>query len=260
MNIQEVKSRLNPANPNHAMFAKMLGNIQVMRGQDGKTPVKGVDYFTTAEIEEILKIVDAKIRTFERGLKGEKGARGEQGLPGLNGRHGRDGYTPVKGKDYFTNEDINEIVFKTLLKIKVPKDGISPKMADIVNAVLKEIKLPERDDIVSKKELVEFLRRGGFRGGGDTISAGTGITITEINGIKQISTNGSAALSILTATGTVDDSNVTFTFASVPVLININGSFYAAGSTVGGVAVWTNVGTTITLAFPVGTGGCIFGL
>jgi hypothetical protein len=30
------------------------------------------------------------------------------------------------------------------------------------------------------------LKQGGFRGGGDTISAGTGILITNVNGIKQV--------------------------------------------------------------------------
>lgn len=44
-------------------------------------------------------------------LKGEKGDRGEQGIAG------KDGYTPVKGKDYFTEADINEIVDDVLAKL-----------------------------------------------------------------------------------------------------------------------------------------------
>ena len=39
-------------------------------------------------------------------LKGEKGDRGPQGEPG---KDGQPGYTPVKGTDYWTNDDIAEI-------------------------------------------------------------------------------------------------------------------------------------------------------
>ncbi|MDO5125231.1 MAG: hypothetical protein Q4D35_02505 [Ruminococcus sp.] len=39
-------------------------------------------------------------------LKGDTGERGEQGI---QGERGADGYTPVKGVDYWTDSDINEI-------------------------------------------------------------------------------------------------------------------------------------------------------
>ncbi len=51
-----------------------------------------------------------------------------------------------------------------------------------------------------------------------------------------------------------------FTFLSVPQLVVINGLTYRQGSTTGGQVVWTNVGTTVTLLFPVGTGGDIYAL
>lgn len=40
------------------------------------------------------------------GEKGETGERGEKGQDGTNGKNGLDGYTPVRGKDYWTNEDV----------------------------------------------------------------------------------------------------------------------------------------------------------
>ena len=44
---------------------------------------------------------------YENGeLKGEKGETGAKGDKGEAGTNGVDGYTPVKGDDYFTNEDI----------------------------------------------------------------------------------------------------------------------------------------------------------
>ena len=49
------------------------------KGEDGYTPVKGVDYFD--------------------------GAPGEPGKDGAPGKDGKDGYTPVKGVDYFDGRD-----------------------------------------------------------------------------------------------------------------------------------------------------------
>jgi hypothetical protein len=46
-------------------------------------------------------------------LKGEigpAGKDGEQGPQGIQGEKGEDGYTPIKGTDYFTDEDIESIV------------------------------------------------------------------------------------------------------------------------------------------------------
>lgn len=45
----------------------------------------------------------------EKGEQGPQGSQGPQGLQGAKGDKGNDGYTPVKGVDYFTNEDKNEI-------------------------------------------------------------------------------------------------------------------------------------------------------
>lgn len=46
----------------------------------------------------------------EQGVQGEKGETGEQGPQGEIGPKGEDGTTPVKGTDYFTEEDKNEII------------------------------------------------------------------------------------------------------------------------------------------------------
>lgn len=44
----------------------------------------------------------------EQGLKGDKGEQGIQGIAGkdgTNGTNGKDGYTPIKGVDYFDGKD-----------------------------------------------------------------------------------------------------------------------------------------------------------
>lgn len=45
----------------------------------------------------------------DKGDKGDTGAQGIQGIQGVQGEPGVDGYTPVKGVDYFTEEDIAEV-------------------------------------------------------------------------------------------------------------------------------------------------------
>lgn len=45
-----------------------------------------------------------------QGIQGEPGPKGETGAKGETGPAGADGYTPVKGVDYFTDEDKTELV------------------------------------------------------------------------------------------------------------------------------------------------------
>lgn len=78
----------------------------------------------------------------ERGLQGERGPQGEQGIPGQTGPSGRDGkdgedgYTPIKGVDYFTEEDIDEL--------HIPK-----KLSDLQNDVGYITDYTETDPIFS---------------------------------------------------------------------------------------------------------------
>ena len=44
-----------------------------------------------------------------QGIQGEKGDKGETGAAGADGKNGADGYTPVRGRDYWTAADIAEI-------------------------------------------------------------------------------------------------------------------------------------------------------
>lgn len=73
----------------------------------------------------------------------------------------------------------------------------------------------------------------------------------------QINTS-SSSLSIEEPTGTVNDTNVDFVFTEKPFLIVVNHDTYRENGELG----WTwNGGTnTATLAFPVGTGGEIYGI
>ena len=63
-------------------------------GQDGKTPVKGVDYFD--------------------GKDGYTPIKGVDYFDGKDGQNGQDGKTPVKGTDYWTASDKSQMVSDVL--------------------------------------------------------------------------------------------------------------------------------------------------
>lgn len=101
----------------------------------------------------------------------------------------------------------------------------------------------------AKKGMVQYIN----------LVAGTNVTLTynRANGRNDITisaTGGSGAFSILAATGTVDNSNTTFTFASEPTLVVVNGTSYRNGFGV------TITGTTATLDNPPGVGGDVYGI
>lgn len=66
-----------------------------------------------------IKIFDEETQTWKdisagQGPKGDPGPQGEKGEPGENGVNGVDGHTPVKGTDYWTDDDKAAIVADVL--------------------------------------------------------------------------------------------------------------------------------------------------
>lgn len=53
----------------------------------------------------------------ERGLQGIQGVPGERGPAGADGKPGRDGYTPERGKDYYTDADKADMVAAVIEEI-----------------------------------------------------------------------------------------------------------------------------------------------
>ena len=53
----------------------------------------------------------------DKGDPGEQGSQGVQGEKGDTGETGADGYTPVKGTDYFTPEDVEAIAAQAAAKV-----------------------------------------------------------------------------------------------------------------------------------------------
>lgn len=87
----------------------------VYDGKDGETGPKG-DKGDTGE----------QGPQGEQGPKGEtgpKGDKGETGKDGSNGKDGADGYTPVKGVDYWTEEDQEAIAQQVIAALGTPVFG-----------------------------------------------------------------------------------------------------------------------------------------
>ena len=64
------------------------------KGEDGKTPEKGKDYFTSEEINDFIETIVSQISVPK---DGEDGKSGEDGRDGKNGRDGVDGKNGLQG-------------------------------------------------------------------------------------------------------------------------------------------------------------------
>jgi hypothetical protein len=126
-------TKLSKAPEKRATMDDILDRVDVIRGgkgEDGKTPVKGVDYFTKDEINAWLKsVTPIKGKHYFDGNKGDKGDAGVSNIPGPKGEDGKD-----------ADEDV--IVGKVLQRIPKPKDG-------------KDGTIPDLEDF--KKEILETI-------------------------------------------------------------------------------------------------------
>ena len=102
----------------YADFTKeQLLGLTGPKGEKGEKGDQG-EPFTYADFteEQLVALTGPKGDQGEKGEKGEKGDQGEKGVRGLQGVQGaqgpkgNDGYTPVRGKDYWTENDKQEIV------------------------------------------------------------------------------------------------------------------------------------------------------
>lgn len=191
-------------------------------------------------------------------------------VPGKNGEDGKDA---VVDHEYIVKElakrlpkalelDTEQIVQDVLALIPKPK---APKPLVIDHAKLAEKVLEELDGRLEIKHIKGlrgeidsyrnqlagkvYGRDTWARGGGDTVAAGSNITITtDVNGKKVISTS-TGGFTVLTPTGAVNSSNLVFVFVQVPSLILSDGVMLPAIGNNGDV-FWTIVGTTVTMVNP----------
>lgn len=218
----------------------------------------------------------------------QKGDKGDSAIPELKQqiikevlssmpkiRDGRDAEI-----DY---EKVSELALKKIPKVRGGKDAVVDyeyllsrvsKMLDsnrisfdplqIIDAIMNlpdgkfKLKTKHIDGLEQTiMSMRDQLSRGYLHGGGvPSLTAGSGITFTsKSDGGYIVSSQVSSA--ILTATGTIDDLNTSFTFTSQPSVLCINGVLY---QTTGGAITWSWSDPTATLSVPVGTNGSIFGI
>lgn len=231
---------------------------RMLRGKKGEKGDKG-DKGDTGDALTFDMLTDAE----KAEIKGEKGDQGEKGEKGdsIVGPQGPIGPQGPQG----SMPEIDYDLIASKVTVKDGKDG-KPGKSVTAEEVLKKLKGKITiEDIAELKDIVDFLQKKHGGVASKTVSA---IELDDIdlsqatlqNGKYVIPPVATGSLNVLVATGTVDDSNTTFDFVSTPTLVVINGLTYRNGSTSGGVPVWTIVGTTVTLAFPVGAGGDIYAL
>lgn len=100
-------------------------NVGILKGEDGKTPVRGVDYWTKSDIATIVREATPKRDSYftEADRKAMlKAATPIKGVHYTDGERGRPGHSPVVGKDFFTEKQI-----AAFLKAATPKKGIDYK-------------------------------------------------------------------------------------------------------------------------------------
>jgi hypothetical protein len=200
-------------------------------------------------IEMLQEKIDLHMETIRDGKDGRDGRDGQDGRDGRDGTDGVDG-SPDTGDDIILK--INESEF---LIDRSRIEGIEDIEARIEAAGSKgggvrigwgahPIRILDENTVIEK-----VARTIKFAGAGVSAARNAeGVVVVTISG------GASSSLTVIDATGTIDDSNTSFTFDSEPTLVNVNGAFYKHG---GGVTI---SGTSVTTDFPVGTGGAIYGI
>lgn len=167
------------------------------------------DDFTdkVGHIEGLMQLHLQEAQRIKNLPKGDKGDRGERGLVGGDGRPGKDGKDGRDGKDAII--DIDSLVSKVLSRIKSPKDGKDAVINEdaLITRLIEKIKEGEvismdsisglRNELSSYRNQLagkHYGKNTWARGGGDTIAAGTNVTITvDEQGNKVISAQGGSA-------------------------------------------------------------------
>lgn len=137
-------------NPDMAGFSMLLKTKAEMKQfvESVKEEIKNELMKEILSDKEIVKEMMDNVREIAKDIRGiTKGDKGDEA------------YTPQKGTDYFTEDEINEMVKTVQNNIRIPQDGKPGKNADetkIITAVLSKIKFPKgltREEIMSAVEL-----------------------------------------------------------------------------------------------------------
>ncbi len=224
--------------------AEAIMKMDMMKGEkgdDGYTPVKGKDYFTSTEIDSLVSHIRSIVKDGKDGINGKDGAKGEKGD------------TPIKGIDYWDKNDKEGIIKEVLARMPKQEKAVQVNhkalASEAIKGVIAEngIKIDHVEGLTKTLTgLKEYLKLGGYRGGGDTVAAGTGVTITTNSTGQKVINSSGGGFTTLAATGTVNGTNTAFTFTQKPTYIVSDHAWYQENKG------WTwNAGTlTATMTIP----------
>lgn len=242
---------------NDAMEAVMQ-KIQMLKGEKGDKPKAGEDFPTHDQLVSFIKeqmpkkgehyFTEQETDDMTRHITSVVQSRIVIPIP-------KDGRTPIRGVDYPSEVQIARLILEEVEKRpKYSEIELMSKLIPKLTALFPKLEL-KGEDIVNKinalpiepqfqidakhiKNLPKATRERVMLGGS---GKGAGL--------------GTSAL--LTVTGTIDDSNLTFTVTEEPAVLLINGGMYRRTA---GAITWTYSGGTITLSEPVGSNGAIYGI
>lgn len=218
-----------------------------------KIPIKGVDFFTPKDIEDIIKTIQSKIklpdldeivtRALSRIRIPEDGytpQKGKDYFDGENGTDGEHGKTPIKYIDYFTPQEQEELQEKIVKEIKklIPE----PLNAKEIKEKIESLQGEERLDVSFLKGWEKYLQpqiiqaqgknkeRGIWQGSANPFSVIVSgqvakdvrsitfidVTMTNRNGDVTIDTSGSGLVtSVFGRTGAITAQSGDYTTAQV---------------------------------------------
>lgn len=170
---------------------KPISALQGEPGADGTSvTVKSVSESTADGGSNVVTFSDGKTLTVKngsKGSKGDKGDKGDTGATGATGKNGADGYTPVRGTDYWTEADKVEIVQRVIESLGGnPIFGIVDENNNIVVS----------GDLPDGTYSVKYEMENGTKLNIGNLVIDTNVYYTVTNTLTQCTTNNSATKAV----------------------------------------------------------------
>lgn len=252
-------------NDNLTIFKEIAQTLAKLVSQEQFTKaVRALkDFLVTSELK-LMERIDARLSKISDGKDGKDGAPGPQGPKGDKGERGAT-FIAMRGENGAPGKDGSPDTGNQIID-KINNEATNLISRDAVEG------LDKLEEQIKQIEIRPVRVGGGAKGftlyvdgtrkllTAQTLNliAGTGMTLSYsyANGRNDITftATGSASINPIVVTGAIDNSNTSFTAASAPNLVIVNGASYRDGH---GCSI---TGTAITLDNPVGNGGDIYAL
>lgn len=209
-----IKSPLTFQQKDSGMMARVMQGIAEMAALH-KAFLAKVDKVEPqlSQLKEVHDRVMLAHSNIEERIADQRGPKGDN----IKGDKGEPGISPKVDYQFLLNQVMDKL---GVLDYKIRSD--ERRVADRIVATLKKQGLKPSDIIGLEETIGAFSRQlstktGGYiHGGGDTVSAGSGVSIAVVNGTKVISASGSSGTAVYNEV--VAGSANTFTLAFTPTV------------------------------------------